>query len=1050
MKKSYVFLTLMCFFLLHTAIAQNRLLTGVVITSDDGSTIPGVSVVVKENPTIGTLTDVDGKFQLSVPATAKTLLFTSIGMENQEYPIVASNVINITLVPFATNLDEVVVVGYGTQIKSKVTGNISRVSGEALKNTPVPSIQQAMQGKSAGVFVEGVNGKVGGQTRMRIRGSSSITANNEPLFIIDGIALTTEPLNQSGAPINPLESINFNDIESLDVLKDASATAVYGSRGANGVVLITTKKGKAGATQLNVNFQYGFSKASNKREFMNTDQYISYFREAAPNSNAYEIRINMAEEDKTDWVRHVERRLKRYSGWAGIYEVPGDPASAYLGSAVNTNWQDEAFQKGALQMFDISAAGGTEKLKYYASLAYTKQQAIIVSNGLNRFTGRLNVDNKVNNFIDMGFTVSLSRTDIDQVSADNAFSTPLQSVALSPITPVYDTATGELYNTPTTTYYNPLVDVQYADRNIENTRTVSSAYINFLLAKGLNWRSEFSYDLFNLKENDRYGSQTDAGTGINGYAISNYGQTQNLVTKSYLNYGNTFGDYNLTAVLGGEFQKTDITNTWVDGQNFPTDDLKYLASAGLITSGTSALTEYAFISYFSRLNFDYKSKYLVSLSARIDESSRFGENNKSGFFPAASVGWILTKEDMLKNSKTLSFLKLRASYGLTGNAGIGDYRYLGLYDVNSYNSEPGFVPTQIANPDLGWESTRQVDFGVDYGFFKNRISGEIDYYVKKTDDLLLDVPVPGTSGFSTQIQNIGSVENKGYEFVLNTSNLVGDFKWSTSVNMSLNHNEVTYLGGQQIIDDGSSRYMNVVMVGQPLGVFYGAKYAGVASDFIAGGNPDGSDIYGGDAIWYVNETDDKGNIINPGAITNDFNVANFVVLGHPTPDFLYAFTNTFNYKGFELDFTFQGVGGNNIHLTGDSYMGGNASWYDNQLVSQLESWKNPGDITNVPEARINYGNGDQARSSRYLSDGAYLKLRSLTLGYEFPQSIVSKAKLSRIRIYMQAQNLYTFTKYIGWDPEVSADYIVDNIVSGVDFYSAPQPRSITFGLNIGL
>jgi len=1051
MKKSYVFLTLMCFFLLHSAIAQNRQLSGVVTSSDDGSTIPGVSVVVKENPTLGTLTDIDGKFQLSVPATAKTLLFTSIGMENQEYPIGASNVINITMVPFATNLDEVVVVGYGTQIKSKVTGNISRVSGEALRNTPVPSVQQAMQGKSAGVFVEGVNGKVGGQTRMRIRGSSSITANNEPLFIIDGIALTTEALNQSGAPINPLESINFNDIESIDVLKDASSTAMYGSRGANGVVLITTKKGKTGATQLNVNFQYGFSKASNKREFMDADQFIDYFRLAGKGADSYEDRYyGDPAGTNTYWAGHVERRLKRYSGWAKILEDPNDPASAYMGSAVNTDWQEEAFQKGALQMFDISAAGGTDKLKYYASLAYTKQDAIIISNGLKRFSGRLNVDNKVNNYIDMGFTVSLSQSDINQVSADNAFSTPMQIVALSPITPIYDTATGELYSTPTTTYYNPLMDVQYADRNIENTRVVSSAYINFLLAKGLNWRSEFSYDLYNLKENARYGEQTDSGIGINGYAFSNYGQTQNLVTKSYLNYGTTFSDFSLTAVAGVEFQTTDVNNTWVEGQNFPTNDLKYLASAGLITDGSSSLTEYAFSSFFSRLNFDYMSKYLVSFSARVDQSSRFGENNKSGFFPAASVGWVLTKEDILKSNRTLSFLKLRASYGLTGNAGIGDYRYLGLYGVSNYNSEPGFIPTQIANPDLGWETTTQFDIGIDYGFFKNRISGEFDYYVKNTEDLLLAVPVPGTSGFSTQMQNIGSVENKGYEFVLNTSNLVGEFKWTTSINMSLNHNEVTYLGGQDIIDAGSSRYMNVVMVGQPLGVFYGAQYAGVATDFIAEGNPDGSDIFGGDALWYVNEKDEAGNIINPEAVTNDFGAANFGVLGHPTPDFLYAFTNNFNYKGFELDFTFQGVSGNDIHLTGDSYMAGNASWYDNQLVSQLDSWQQPGDITDVPEARIGYSNGDQARSSRYLSNGSYLKLRSLTFGYELPQKWISKAKFNRVRIYMQAQNLYTFTKYIGWDPEVSADYIVDNVVSGVDFYSAPQPRSVTFGLNIGL
>jgi TonB-linked SusC/RagA family outer membrane protein len=858
--------------------------------------------------------------------------------------------------------------------------------------------------------------------------------------------LTTEALNQSGAAINPLTSINFNDIESIDVLKDASSTAIYGSRGANGVILITTKKGQAGDTKLNVNFQFGSSKPSHLRDFMDAEQYIAAFRDAGKNADAYEDYLYGDPAGyNTYWQGHVEKRLKRYSGWAAILDEEGN----YLGSEVNTDWQKEAFQTGSLRMVDFSASGGTDKLKYYASVSYNKQQSIIVANGLDRFSGRLNVDNKVNKFVDLGFTLSLARTNIQQVSADNAFSTPMQLVALSPITPVRD-LNGELYGTPTTTYYNPLIDVEDAQRDILETRTVTNGYLNFLLYKGLKWRNEFGYDLYNLKENSRYGVRTDAGQGINGYAFSNYGQTQNLIAKSYLDYLNNFGDFGLSAVLGTEFQKTSVDNTWVDGQNFPTDDLKTLASAGLITDGTQTLTEYAFLSYFGRATFDYKSKYLVTMAGRIDQSSRFGANNRTGFFPALSAGWVLTKEDFLANNKTFSFLKFRTSYGLTGNAGIGNFRHLGLFGVTPYNGEPGLAPTQIANENLGWENTKQLDFGLDFGLFRNRISGEVDYYVKKTEDLLLDVPVPGTTGFSVQTQNIGSVENKGFEFVLNASVLPGDFKWDISLNYSVNKNTVTDLGGQDIIDAGSSRFMNVVKVGEPLGVFYGAQYAGVASDFIAEGNPDGSDILGGDALWYVNEKDTEGNIINPEAITNDFGAANFVTLGHPTPDKMYAITNTFEFKGISLDFTFQGVSGNKIHLAGDTYMAANAAWYDNQTADQANSWKNPGDITNVPQARLGYSNGDQGRSSRYLSDGSYLKLRSLTLAYSLPQSIISKAKFSNVRIYLQGQNLLTFTKYIGWDPEVSTDFAVDNVTSGVDFYSAPQPRSITLGINLGL
>jgi len=1055
MKKIYVLLTLVCFMLLHMANAQTRQLSGTVTSADDGNSIPGVSVTVKGNPSLGTITDIDGNFKISVPYTAVGLVFSFVGMEKQEVPIGASNVFSVSLVPSATTLDEIVVVGYGSQIKSKVTGNQARVSGDLVKNTPVPSVQQALQGKTAGVFVEANNGKVSGATRMRIRGSSSITANNEPLFIVDGVPLTTESLNQSGAAINPLTSINFNDIESIDVLKDASSTAIYGSRGANGVILITTKKGQAGDTKLNVNFQYGSSKPSHLRDFMNAEQYIATFREAAYNSDlleGYDPINNPTTDYSGSWLQSAERRFKRYSGWAAILSpTETDPAGApvYLGSEVNTDWQKEAFQTGSLRMVDFSASGGTEKLKYFASVSYNKQESIIVANGLDRFSGRLNVDNKVNKYIDMGFTLSLARTNIKQVSADNAFSTPMQLVALSPITPVRDLE-GELYGTPTTTYYNGLIDVEDAQRTILETRTVTNGYMNFQLYRGLKWRNEFGYDLYSLKENSRYGVRTDAGQGINGYGFSNYGQTQNLITKSYLDYLTNFGDFGLSAVLGTEFNKTTVDNTWVEGENFATDDLKTVATAGLITDGSQSLTEYAFLSYFGRATFDYKSKYLVTAAGRIDQSSRFGANNRTGFFPALSAGWVLTKEDFLTNNNALSFLKIRTSYGLTGNAGIGNFRHLGLFGVTPYNGEPGLAPSQIANKNLGWETTKQVDFGVDFGLFKNRISGEIDYYVKKTSDLLLDVPVPGTSGFSIQTQNVGSVENKGFEFILNASVLPGDFKWDVSLNYSINKNTVTDIGGKDIIDAESSRFMNVVKVGQPLGVFYGAEYAGVAADFISEGNPDGSDIYGGDAIWYVNEQDADGNIINPGAITNDFGTANFVTLGHPTPDMMYAITNTFEYKGISLDFTFQGVSGNQIHLAGDTYMAANAAWYDNQTTDQMNSWKKAGDITNVPQARLGYSNGDQARSSRFLSNGAYIKLRSLTLAYTLPQELVKKAKFSNIRIYLQGQNLLTFTKYIGWDPEVSTDFAVDNVVSGVDFYSAPQPRSITVGINLGL
>ena len=1031
MRKLLFLIFLFCGFLLPIA-AQQKTITGTVTGSEDNLPVIGATVLIKGTST-GSTTDLKGKYEISAQQGA-TVEIRYVGMKTKEIVVGASNVYDIALEYDLVGVNEVVVVGYGTQIKSKVTGSISKVEGDVLRNIPVPTVEQALQGKTAGVFIESVNGKSTGTTNMRIRGSSSITATNQPLFVVDGIPLTTEALNQSGAVINPLTSINFNDVESIDILKDAASSAIYGSRGANGVVLITTKKGISGATKINFTIQSGFNEASHKREFLNSTEYVKYFEDAAYNSDLIDgiDPINNPSDYENSWLEYVRGRFKRYSGWAATADANG----IYSGSKVNTNWQDLAFQKGKIFSADMSAQGGTDKLKYFTSFSYNNSQGILVSNGIEKISARLNVDNKVSKLIDLGFSLSLNRTKIDQVSADNAFSSPLQLVALSPITPSRDLS-GLLYNTPTTTYYNPLLDVEYANRNIIEYRSIANGYLTFNLMDGLKWRNELGFDLYNLKENARYGRLTESGTGVNGYGFANYGQTQNITSKSYMDYLKSFGDISLSAVLGTEFQYTMVDNAWAQGQQFPMDEMKTLASAGLITGATSTLTKYSFLSYFSRVNLDYKAKYLLTISGRIDGSSRFGKNNRYGAFPAASLGWVLTKEDFLVNNSILSFLKLRTSYGLTGNAGIGNFGQLGLYGVNHYNGLSGISPSQLANPDLGWESTRQIDFGIDWGFFKNRISGEVDYYIKKTKDLLLDVPVPETSGFSTRLQNIGSIQNKGMEFVINTNNITGTVTWNTNFNLSFNKNEVTSLGGQSMIDPGSARYMNIVKVGEPIGVFYGAEYAGV-------------DSKNGDALWYVNTKDASGKVTDHKTTTNKFNDANFVVLGNPTPTLLGAITNTIGFKGIELAFTFQGVTGNKIHLIGDQWMGANGVWFDNQLKSQLASWKKPGDVTDVPQARFYYDNGDQSRNSRYLSDGSYVKLRSFMLSYEMPKKIVAKAGMDRVRIFIQAQNLMTFTKYKGWDPEVSTDFLNDNITSGCDFYSAPQARSIVFGINIGL
>ena len=942
-KLLLVFFVLNCFLL--SAVAQQKMVTGTVTGAEDNLPVIGATVMIKGTAT-GVATDLDGKYSIAAPE-GTVLEFRYVGMKTKEITVGTSTVYNVTLELESIGIDEIVVVGYGTQIKSKVTGSIAKVTGESLKNIPVPTVELALQGKSAGVFIEAVNGKATGTTRMRIRGSSSVTASNQPLFVVDGIPISTETVNQSGAPTNPLATLNFNDVESVEILKDAASSAIFGSRGANGVVIITTKKGKSGDTQVNFSIESGFSQASHRRDFMNTDEFIKYFSDAAYNSDlleGYDPKNNPGDFHNS-WYEYAQKKMRTFSGWAAITDPvilldPDRPSEGYkfLGSEVNTDWQDQAFQTGKLFSADLSASGGNDKLKFYISGSYDDQQGILIANGLKKYSGRLNLDNKINKFMDIGLSLSITNNLINQVGGDNAFSTPMQLVAMSPLTPPRD-ENGVLYDRPVTTYYNGLIDAEQAKRIISNFRTIANSYLNIKLMKGLTWRNELGFDLFTTKENARYGERTDSGQGIGGYGFANYGENQNLSTKSYLDYLSSFGDFGISAVLGTEFQKTVVDNAWVEGEQFPLDALKTVYSAGLISGGSSTKTEYSFLSYFSRVNFDYKAKYLLTLAGRVDGSSRFGSDNRYGFFPAASVGWVLSKEDFLANNNTFSFLKLRTSFGLTGNAGIGNFAHLGLYGVTKYNGAPGLIPTQIANPNLGWETTRQVDFGIDFGFFKNRISGEFDLYDKSTNDLLLDVPVPATSGYLTQTANVGAVNNRGIEFVLNTTNITGGFEWTTSLNLSYNKNTIKDLGGQTLIDEGGSRVMNVVKLNEPLGAFYGAEFAGVDPD-------------NGDALWYLNTKDSDGNVIDNTSTTNDFAEANFVILGSPTPPLLGAITNTFTYKGVSLSFTFQGVAGNVIHMAGDSYMAANAPWWDNQTRDQLDSWTTPGQITMIPQARL--------------------------------------------------------------------------------------------------
>ncbi|WP_158797551.1 TonB-dependent receptor [Pedobacter sp. L105] len=1032
MTKKLLFSCVLSFGMITLAFGQTKVISGKVTTSNS-EPIAGASITVKGSNSFGAQTDVNGLFRLTVPENAKTLIFSYISYKPKEVNLTGTTV-DVSLEEDFNNLSEVVVVGYGTAVKRDLTGSVAEVKAKDLENIPVTSFESALQGKAAGVMISSQNGKLGQGITVRVRGSASVTAGSAPLYIIDGIPVTTDSQSSTIAPTDPLADLNTNDIESIEVLKDASASAIYGARASNGVVLITTKQGKAGKTAINFNVLEGISSPTSHRKFLDAEQFVALERRAgvgAANQDFQAGEYATLQDALDDYSSFVESRLQRYSAGNNDYQT----------YKVNTDWEAQAFQdKPLTQQYDLNFSGGNDKTKFYLSGQALNQEGILVGNSFKRYSGRLNLTNQATSFLEVGINLNFANSINNRLSNDDAFSSPLQIVALSPITPLIDPRTGlqsgslpgEASSYPV--YYNPLLSVDNAFYKATVYRTIGKAFANVKILKGLKFTSEFSIDNLNQNEESYYGSLTFRNTGTangDGENISTFVINSN--TNNYFSYNTNFGDKSkFDAVLGSSYQKVTTKYNHIEGTDFPSDAYKELESAATKKIATSNENAYSFLSYFARANYKYNDRYLIGFSTRIDGSSRFGANHRYGVFPAGSVAWIVSEEQFMKSLPVISLLKPRISYGLTGNAEIGNYSARGLYSgTGAYGGLPGQIPSQIANPDLSWEKTKQLDIGLDVGILGNRVTGTFDYYQKNTSNLLLNVPVPETSGFAVKIENLGKLTNRGFELGINTENLIGAFRWSTAITGSVNKNKITDLGGQVL----NTNEINAAVAGQPLGVFYLPEYAGV--------NP-----ANGDAIYYLNTKNADGTLNR--ATTNDINQAQRIYAGNPNPKYNYGMNNTFSYKNFDFSVFIQGVTGNKIYNSGGQYMSAEASnGFDNQTIDQLNYWTTPGQVTNVPEPRLGYGNG-VGNSTRYLSSGSYLRLKTLTLGYSIPPSVLSKMKLTKLRIYASAQNLATITGYKGWDPEVNADYQSTNINQGIDFYSAPQARVISFGVNIGL
>lgn len=971
-------------FLACGAYAQERIVRGKVTSPDDGGGLPGVSVFVK-GTSKGTVTDQDGAYQIQVTPQENILAFSFIGYITQEVAIDNREAINVTLQTDTKQLSEVVVVGYGTNDKRLMTESVGVVKSDAIKDLPVSTIDGILQGQTAGVQVLQNSGTPGGAMSVRVRGTTSISGSGQPLYVIDGIPVTTGDYAQvgfEGQGINALSDINPSEIESFSVLKDAAAAAIYGARASNGVILITTKRGKTGASSITFNSYYGVQQVWNTLDMLQTHDWMAYRNDLA----GTEV--------------YTEADMSK--------------------DTTNTDWQDVIFRSAPISSYDLSMTGGDEKTRFFISGSYFNQDGIIIGSAYKRINGRVNLDHKVNSKLNVGASIGFTYSKTNRIESDASLHGPLPNGISTPsIYPVYnyDDEGNRTYN-QSGPYSNPVSIANEATNESFTYRLISNVFGEYEIIPGLTVTSKWAIDFYNLREHS-FEFNTVQGQKYEGLGFETYTNVLNLVSNNIIKYEKSFDQHTADVLLGYSFEKKQTRDIYIRGQKYSSADLQYLSSASAFIDPYASALDQGVQSFFGKANYNFANKYLVGLSTRLDASTNFGENNKYGFFPSVSAGWRLSEEQFLQGVSEISQLKLRASYGLLGNDNIGAFQYAELYGTGTYNGEPAIFPNNMPNPDLKWETTAQLDVGIDAAFLENRYSLTVDVYHKRTKDLLLSRSLPPTSGFTSIVENVGEMVNKGIEVTLGTEQGLGPVRWTSQLNVSANRNEVTQLYNNQPIDD-LGRGGNRVMEGQPIGIFYSFKSLGV--------DPSTGDIVYADKNGddQITETDDR------------------MVVGNPHPDFIGGFTNTFAYRGFDVSIFFQFSYGNDIfngsRLYLESLQGG-----DNQLADVKRRWRQPGDITDIPRAGAIPEN--KLTSSRFIEDGSYLRLKNLTVGYTLNRELTQRVHISSLRLYMSAQNLLTFTPYTGLDPEVNYSGNSTQVI-GTDFFTFPQARTITVGLNL--
>ncbi|QNK61627.1 TonB-dependent receptor [Pedobacter sp. PAMC26386] len=970
-------------------------LIGVVITVKDG----------KEK----TLTNAGGNYRIAAGDKA-VLIFNYMGFKPKIEPVNGRSVINVVLQTDSKVLDEVQVVatGYGTVNRAKLTSSVSSIQADQLKNDVLPTITQAIQGKAGGVQVTQKSGSPGGGLNIRIRGTTSINAGSDPLYVVDGIPVNSTTNFTGGSDfnfgggtqgINILASINPSDVQSVEILKDAASSSIYGARAANGVVLITTKKGQPGTSTFSFNAYEGFSQVPNERRYkmMNTTEYQDYMK---------------------DYYKYL---LDANGNSTPV------PAGVLANPNISTDWQDKIFRTAPTRNYELSARGGSEKTQYYTSVGYMKQGGVLLNSNFSRISARFNLDHQHSDKLKFSTRVNLTRALNDRVQEENSKEGSTKNgIFVAPNLPVYNPDGSYAYDQVNTSRENPVAMLLLPVNNSQTFRVLASGSAEYKIIPELTLKTSFGADLSFIDETffmPPNGIRSFAAQG--GIGAQRNTRDQLWINETTLNYQKSFGKHHIDALAGASVQQSRIQFVDARRSNFPSNDIEYISAGGTITGANSFPEEWSIASAFSRVNYDYKGKYLLTANFRVDGSSRFGTNSRYATFPSFGAAWRASDEDFLKGNKVISNLKVRASWGITGNQNIPNYASYSLYSgSNNYLGNTGYVPNVLGDKNLKWETTKQLDFGLDVGLLNNRISLLADYYIKNTSDLLVGISIPSSSGFQTRFTNVGKIQNKGFEFELSTQNLVGAFKWNTSFNMSFNRNKVVSLPGGELA--GGVGNLNIAREGLPLGTFYGWKMSGV--------NPQTG------LIDYVKQDGSLGAPTDP---------KDRVVIGNPNPDFYGGITNTFQYKNFDLSIMGQFSYGNDVfnYNLASGLDGSNKT--SNGFVDWNRRWRNPGDITDVP--RPTPGSLDNtAISDRFVEDGSFFRLRNITFGYTLSDKVSQKLKIKSLRVYTTVQNAFVFTKYRGYDPEVSSNQGGANqgLIYGYDYGSYPQPRIITAGINL--